>query len=124
ADQPVIATYAGLRCNCAQGSYWVRFNDGHDGLVTVSGVRSTGLSASISLARHLVCGMERSCGLVLRPRSGAVDARPDFAWPGWWRRPFESAALVRERPEYGAIVCTCEQVSRGEIVDALASPLA
>ena len=28
-------------------------------------------------------------------------------------------ALIRERADYGEIVCRCEQISRGEIVDAL-----
>ena len=54
SDQIVIATYAGLRCNCAQGSYWLRFNDGHPGIVTLAGIRSTGLTASISTAHYVI----------------------------------------------------------------------
>ena len=35
----------------------------------------------------------------------------------------ERAALIRENPDYGVIVCRCEEVSRGEILDALRSPI-
>lgn len=33
------------------------------------------------------------------------------------------SALIRENPDYGVIVCRCEEVSKGEILDALRSPI-
>ncbi|MGN0562594.1 MAG: (2Fe-2S)-binding protein, partial [Candidatus Fimenecus sp.] len=33
------------------------------------------------------------------------------------------AALIKENPDYGVIVCRCEEISKGEILDALRSPL-
>ncbi|HJO10008.1 MAG TPA: NAD(P)/FAD-dependent oxidoreductase [Verrucomicrobiota bacterium] len=122
AQQPVIATYAGSRCVCSQGSYVIRYNDGMPGVVTLTGVRSTGLTASISLARHLIAGMQKVLGLELSPDSAALDARPDSAWPGWWRRPFEDG-VSGARPDHGRPVCFCEVISEGEIRDALDSPL-
>lgn len=35
----------------------------------------------------------------------------------------ERAELIRKNPDYGVIVCRCEEVSRGEILDALRSPI-
>ena len=123
ADQSVIATYAGLRCNCAQGSYWIRFNDGQPSIVTLAGIRSTGLTASISTAQYVVGQMAERCGLTLRRKERAVDSRPATRWPGWWRRPFDDPARVAERPDYCRIVCSCEHISRGELQDAIdASP--
>lgn len=34
----------------------------------------------------------------------------------------QRAAKIRENPDYGVIVCRCEEVSKGEILDALRSP--
>lgn len=31
----------------------------------------------------------------------------------------ERAALIKEHPEYGSIVCRCEGISEGEILDAI-----
>ena len=121
--QPVIGTYAGARCNCAQGSYLIRYNDPHPGILTVTGIRSTGFTSSPALAEYLIQGLADNCELKLEEKPDAVDSRPDRAWPGWWRRPFENTELVKREPDYGRIICTCENVSRGEVIDALESPL-
>ena len=31
--------------------------------------------------------------------------------------------MIRKNPDYGIIVCRCEEISKGEILDALKSPL-
>ena len=33
------------------------------------------------------------------------------------------AALIRKNPDYGVIICRCEEISKGEILDALRSPI-
>jgi glycerol-3-phosphate dehydrogenase len=121
AERPIIATYAGLRCNCAQGSYWMRFNDGHPGIVTLSGIRSTGLTTSHTTAQHVVAQMAAHCGLALERNEKSVDSRPESKWPGWWRRPYDDPRRIAARPDYGRIVCSCENISRGELDDALES---
>lgn len=35
----------------------------------------------------------------------------------------EHDALIKKNPDYGEIVCRCEEISKGEIIDALNSPL-
>ena len=55
---PLVAQYAGLRCNCAEGSFHVLHDDGGaSGVTTVTGVRSTGFTAAAALARYIVRGM-------------------------------------------------------------------
>ena len=39
------------------------------------------------------------------------------------QRPYQDGARIAADPAYGDIVCHCERVTRGEISDALASPL-
>ena len=39
------------------------------------------------------------------------------------RRPYQDASLIASDGAYGQIVCHCERVSRGEVRDALASPV-
>ncbi len=121
AERSVIATYAGLRCNCAQGSYWMQFNDGHPGIVTLSGIRSTGLTTSISTAQYVIQQMVEQCGWALEKNDTAIDSRPESKWPGWWRRPFDDPQRLEMRPDYGRVVCSCENISRGELQDALDS---
>lgn len=35
----------------------------------------------------------------------------------------ERDRLIRENPDYGVIICRCEEISKGKILDALNSPL-
>lgn len=35
----------------------------------------------------------------------------------------ERSALIKEKPEYGNIICRCETISEGEILDAIHRPL-
>ena len=35
----------------------------------------------------------------------------------------ERDALIKKNPDYGKIICRCEEISKGEIIDALRSPL-
>lgn len=35
----------------------------------------------------------------------------------------ERSELIRQNPDYGVIICRCEEISKGEILDALSSPL-
>ncbi len=123
-DEPITAAYAGLRCNCAQGSYQLTCNDGLPGILTITGVRSTGLTASPSLAELALERMHTECGLPLERDPDAIDARPESARPGWHSpRPQENDETLRAFPDYARMVCHCELISRQEIVNAIASPL-
>lgn len=122
-DQPVIGTFSGVRCNCSQGSYLIRCNDGHQGVLTVTGIRSTGFTSSPTLAEYLVEELHEKCGLRLEKDPEALDSRPGSNWPGWWKRPFTNGELMEKCPDFGRVVCYCEHISRGEIASHLDSPL-
>ncbi|GEB55216.1 FAD-dependent oxidoreductase [Streptomyces gardneri] len=119
-DEEVTAVYAGLRAATGQEDYRCA---AHPALryVTVGGIRSTGLSASLALAEH-VLGLLADCGLELGPERPLAPVRmPNLgeAFP----RPYRDAELIAREPEFGMIVCHCERVTRGEIRAAYASDI-
>jgi glycerol-3-phosphate dehydrogenase len=116
AAEEVTATYAGLRAATEHGDYQI-YVDGGQRYACVAGIRSTGLSASLGIAEHVVAELGEA-GLPLRPTARA-DAPPPVLPPigEAGTRPYQTAAA----PEYGEIICHCERVTRGEITDALAS---
>jgi len=120
AAEEVTATYAGLRAATAERDYqiWV---DGSRRYACVAGIRSTGLSASLGIAEY-VTGLLADAGLRLARRTEPdPPVMPYIGQAG--TRPYQDAARIAADPEYGAIVCHCERVTRGEIRDALAGPL-
>jgi glycerol-3-phosphate dehydrogenase len=121
ANEEVTSNYAGLRAATEHRDYQIR-SDADRRYVCVGGIRSTGLTASLAIAEH-VAGLLADGGLSIVERDGAPAApsMPNLgeAFP----RPATDPTTVASDPEYGRIVCFCERVSRGEIRDALASPL-
>ena len=118
-DEEVTATYAGLRAATEHRDYQIRV-DATRRYACAAGIRSTGLSASLGIAEHVV-GLMGDAGLPLRERSDAA-APPVMPYIGQaGTRPYQDAALIAADPDYGRIVCHCERVTRGEIRDALAS---
>ncbi|MFG3040769.1 FAD-dependent oxidoreductase [Streptomyces sp. NPDC048330] len=119
-DEEVTAVYAGLRAATGQEDYRIA---AHPGLryVTVGGIRSTGLTASLAIADH-VLGLLADCGLHPGPERPLAPVRmPNLgeAFP----RPYRDAARIAADPAFGAIVCHCERVTRGEVRDAFASTI-
>jgi glycerol-3-phosphate dehydrogenase len=115
AGQEVTAVYVGLRAATEHSDFQIRFEDGY---ACVGGIRSTGLSASMAIAEYVRDGLE----LELRPRG----SDPEFRMPNLGEaspRPFQQADLIERDPDYGRVVCFCERVTRGELRDAMASPI-
>lgn len=114
AGVEVTATYAGIRPATEHKDYQITADAGRR-TITVGGIRSTGLSAALGIARH-VFGLYEGFGArhaplaapaVPRLRPIAETGRRDYTVPG-----------------NGGIVCHCELVTRREVEDALRGPLA
>lgn len=120
AAEEVTAVYVGLRAATEHGDYQIRFHPA-ERYVCVGGIRSTGLTASMAIAEYVLEGL-RDAGLRLVARDDHRPVRmPNLGESG--ERPYRSPAAIAGDPAYGAIVCHCERVTRGEIRDALASPI-
>ena len=120
AAEEVTASYAGLRAATEHRDYQIRVDEQRR-YACVAGIRSTGLSASLGIAEYVV-GLLGEAGLPLRERETAgPPAMPYIGQAG--PRPYQDTARIAADPDYGTIVCHCERVTRGEIRDALASPL-
>ena len=122
AAEEVTSTYAGLRAATEHSDYQIRVEAGQR-YACAGGIRSTGLSASLGIAEHVAELLEEA-GLALKPRPGFAASPPVMPYIGEAGvRPYQDAAAIAADPAYGQIVCHCERVSRGEIRDALASPV-
>jgi glycerol-3-phosphate dehydrogenase len=118
--EEVTACYAGLRAATGHRDYQIRVDEKLR-YACAGGIRSTGLSASLGIAEYVVDQLG-AAGLKLTGRETAgPPAMPYIGQAG--QRPYQDAARIAADPEYGRIVCHCERVTRGEIRDALASPV-
>jgi glycerol-3-phosphate dehydrogenase len=120
-DEEVTAAYAGLRAATEHSDYVVDV-DASQRYLLLGGIRSTGLTSSMALARH-ACDLLRGAGMALEARSD-LPSPPRMPNIGEaFLRPYQRVDLIEHDPEFGRIVCFCERATRGEIRDALDSPL-
>lgn len=121
-SRDIIAGFSGLRATGnANKDFVIEVSSTVHGLVNVAGVESPGYVSAPAIAERVET-LLRDAGLELEPRSDWISkrtARPAFKELDHTER----ADLIRENPLYGRIVCRCENVTEGEIVDAIRSPV-
>lgn len=119
-EEEVTAVYAGLRAATEHDDYAIRPHP-RQRYVTVGGIRSTGLTASMAIAAHVVELLTEAGAAVGTARALVPLTMPNLGEAS--PRPYQRADLIAADPAYGTLVCHCERVSRGEIRDALASDI-
>ncbi|MFG2456254.1 FAD-dependent oxidoreductase [Streptomyces sp. NPDC048523] len=119
-DEEVTAVYAGLRAAIEHEDYRISAHP-EQAYVTVGGIRSTGLTASLAIAAH-VRDLLADTGLDLGPAEELEPVHmPNLG--EMFPRPYQRPELIAADPEYGTLVCHCERVTRGEIRDALTTTI-
>jgi len=126
-----IRNFAGMRAKQAppeEGGFYdfvIREEESRPGLINLIGIESPGLTASLPIARY-VSGMVKS---VLQRMGVDVRINTDFkpVRKGPVRFSEQSdavkAALIETDPDYGEVICRCEQVTKKEILQAIENPL-
>lgn len=118
--EEVTATYAGLRAATEHKDYQIRLYP-EQRYVCVGGIRSTGVSASLGIAEY-VAELLAEGGLPLQPKAEFKTFRmPNIGEAG--PRPYRQPERIAQNPDYGRVVCHCEKVTLGEILDAIHSPI-
>lgn len=87
------------------------------GVVNIVGICSPGLSSAPAIAKYVV-GL---LGLKYNPNVKTVKIKPYLVLNNL--SDAEKTKYIKKNPSYGRIVCKCEGVSEGEIIDAIHRPI-
>lgn len=112
----IITQFSGLRAHLDTDDFVIGESAAVKGLYNVAGIESPGLSSAPAIAAHVA--EEIADKLSLGKKANFVAERkgiPHFATLS----SEERQKLVAENPLYGRIVCRCETVTEGEIVEAI-----
>lgn len=119
-QEEITAMYTGLRAASNQPDFFIKRHK--EALsITVGGIRSTGLTASMAIANYVLNLIQAD-----RPELKKLHEHSPVKMPilgEAFIRPYQDDAAIAINPSYGEIVCHCEHVSKGEIVSALQSEL-
>ena len=117
----VIRDFAGLRAaNAAEHDFVVGFAAGRPRFLDVAAIQSPGLTSAPAIAVDAV-RMLREAGLDAAERPDFVDARRRVRFGRLSLE--EKNALIAKDPRYGRVICRCETVTEGEIVEAIHRPV-
>ena len=116
----IITSFSGLRARTETDDFIIGEAKDAPGFINIASIESPGLSSAPSIALMI----QEIVIDILKPeknekfnhiREGIIKFREISNE--------ERQKLIAERPEYGRIVCRCETVTEGEIIDAIKRPL-
>ena len=112
----VITSFCGLRAHEDGDDFVIGEADDAPGFFDAVGIESPGLTSAPAIGAYVANLIAEKAGA--EKKENWNGKRKGFIRPEKMTRE-ERAALIKERPEYGTIICRCEGVSEGEIMDAI-----
>ena len=109
-----IRNFAGVRAHAAEVNDFILQE--REGFVDAAGICSPGLSAAPAIAEYLVELLQKA-GLALTPKADFVCQRHRTRFKEM--TPEQRAELVRQDPAFGRVICRCETITEGEILEAM-----
>mgnify|MGYP003308131686 CR=1 FL=1 len=117
-----ITSFAGLRAHIEgdNSDFVIAPSKENEKFINVAGIESPGLTSAPAIAEYLVDIIKEDMGNV------AVNADFNGVREDVFRfrhaTDEERAAAIAKNPAYGRIVCRCETITEGEIIDAIKAP--
>ena len=112
-----ITSFCGLRAYGSTGDFIIKSSS--EGFISLGGIESPGLSSAPALAEYVVELLSKE-GLALTKKSDFNPIRePKHAFREGSIE--EKNELIKRDASYGKIICRCESITEGEILDAIRS---
>lgn len=116
----IITSFTGLRAGTEKGDFIIGESKSSPGFINVAGIESPGLTSAPAIAEMVASIVVDNLKPELKnnfiaERKGTVKFRE--------LNNEERNNIIKEKPEYGRIVCRCEVITEGEILDAIRRPL-
>ena len=116
----VITSFAGLRAHEAHHEFIIKEVEDAPHFSDCAGIESPGLTSAPAIGEYVGQMMKEK--MELTEKENWISKRKGILNPQ--ELSFEDRAeLIKEKPAYGNIICRCESISEGEILDAIHRPL-
>lgn len=114
----VITSFSGNRAHESGGDFILE--ESQKGFFDCVGIESPGLTSAPAIGKYMANLVKESLGLAenkeFKPGRNPIPKTSEMETPA-------HNNLIKENPLYGKIICRCEKVTEGEIVDAINRPL-
>ncbi len=113
-----IRNFAGVRAATDKDDFIIE--RAADGLIDIAGIKSPGLTAAPAIAKYAVQLLENE-GIALREKDDFVCQRTHVCFKELSSE--QKRELIAANPAYGRVICRCETVTEGEILQSLRGPI-
>ncbi|NLW70777.1 MAG: NAD(P)/FAD-dependent oxidoreductase [Eubacteriaceae bacterium] len=116
AFRSVIRSFAGVRANSDIGEFVIGQAEETPGFINLSAIKSPGLTSAPAIGLDAV-DILKDAGLKMEKKNYYQERRKVVRFDELSRK--EKNELIASNPLYGKIVCRCEHITEGEIIDAI-----
>ncbi|HKM30277.1 MAG TPA: FAD-dependent oxidoreductase [Bacilli bacterium] len=122
SQRDVITYFSGIRAATYEEDFIIQKGKWTKNIVHAAGIQSPGLTAAPAIAEDVAQYASEIIGNVMQN----TDFNPYLKGITKVNKLSleERNKLILSNPDYGQIVCRCEEISKGEIIDALRRPIA
>lgn len=113
-----IRNFAGIRANTDHDEFQIGV--AAENFIDLAGIKSPGLTAAPAIAVYAV-ELLQGCGMRAARKKNPVTTREKRCVRMLSDQQKNEA--IRNNPLYGRVICRCETITEGEIVDAIHSPI-
>ncbi|MEH2959340.1 NAD(P)/FAD-dependent oxidoreductase [Candidatus Merdisoma sp. JLR.KK006] len=116
----IITSFAGLRAHEQGDDFIIEEVEDARGFIDCIGIESPGIASTPAIGEMIAKLLQDKMGL--KEKENFISTRKGITNPGTLSME-ERNALIKKQPAYGNIICRCEMISEGEILDAIRRPL-
>ena len=116
----VITSFAGLRAHEDGHEFIIEELEDCKGFIDCAGIESPGLTSAPAIG-EMVAGILKDL-MGLEEKEDFIATRKGVLNPEYLTKE-ERIELIKNNPAYGNIICRCEMITEGEIIDAIKRPL-
>ena len=113
----VIRVFSGLRPTCTRHDFIIEYSKNDENFINVAGIESPGLVSSPAIAKYVVEELVEPI-IELKKKENFNPYVKKYKFMSHMSEE-EKLNAIKENPDYGQLICNCEQVSLGEIKDVL-----
>ena len=122
----IIGSFTGIRAKTVPpgsdsfGDFIIEESRAARGMVNLVGIESPGITASMPIAGRVCEILDARFNLSVK-----ADWRPGYSQGPVFRELDAGGQhkLIEENPDYGEVICRCENITRAEVLAALDNPL-
>lgn len=114
-----IRNFAGIRANSNEEDFYIKESENVKGFIDVACIKSPGLSAAPAIGQYvadMIVGKQD-----FTKKLDFIDTREHIVFKKLSNE--EKNKLIQKDSDFGQVICRCETITKGEIINALNSPI-